>query len=1035
MSANAFQPTKKTGAPPADDSPMLCMAPRGLAIYPVRYAVVPDTSVFANVDLPGHMGKKVIDVALEHHKYALRLLREGFIYVYYHAHPNGKKWDIFQVNEDAQLAELNVKAFKKGEILISCAGLDHFFIDEPDSQGNVDFAFSEHPWSKETLATMESDGATRDRRMQTLKPQVWIGNPDHSHGMTLTDKNLEKVFEFSDEYEAYDQFDQSQVMAKPISDEQGKHDPKTLKLCTSMTPFRMHHDALKDTVKEINIAPNSQRNQPMIFALWDAVGITRELNGFALDAAGWADSYFTQHELELDAINHLDSIQQSLEEVGKAQNKRLETADKNYLTGKTGADHQEHITQQNQRQENLLKNKLKTQYADVPAAELKNIPKARAIVDELIRLQKIKDTKQKPLEEQLAKRQQERIASNWSKYKLKIDSEKVNTFKQAIGAIEQEAGKLINKRIADQIAWLESSQLMDALVEFHEAQLTDGRFFNNLVSELLFGLGSCQLGHNKLKQYVAECAVNELNIFWRAVAANQKKEKAQLNTLLAEARAKSNEPLNDTKILGLEKDLYDRLLDIVKVNNDSHSIAVDVAGKKVPSGGLEKIYATVGVRLFTPLITLGIDTPKMLIVNAIYNASLGFRLKAKASQRLVAEDRINFTHDNQVKAQAQQIWDKDERVMDIDEKITAKKHQINQPTGNSWNKDRKNWGQDGYDKWYREYGHTLDAERTKLQGEVVSHKHAVERFGEFRKGQLERVKYSYEHSVKVLNRGIDKKIALYERWGGSDKGITFGFGIITIAFQAVALKQVVSVLGDNPEDKELALKLTIASTGILGTGAALAQTLINNEKSLLLKGLEIGGGSLLIVNGFLSGGLDFYDAYKKGMRGNWELSAAYFLKSLANFVGGGLSTLMLAATINKSWEAAISMSLRPIALRLGNIGIDAAGRFVLARFIGIASLWVGLGIFALEIIIVLLHEDELEQWIEQTKFAKDPANKPFKNVEQQQAAFEQAIIDVFGKSDEQIAQEKRQRALEQHKRRTRRSRNRRASLATHGTTP
>ena len=52
----------------------------GLAILPVRYAVVPND---VDATLPDPLGNKVTDVKLKHHKYALRTLRKGFIYLFY----------------------------------------------------------------------------------------------------------------------------------------------------------------------------------------------------------------------------------------------------------------------------------------------------------------------------------------------------------------------------------------------------------------------------------------------------------------------------------------------------------------------------------------------------------------------------------------------------------------------------------------------------------------------------------------------------------------------------------------------------------------------------------------------------------------------------------------------------------------------------------------------------------------------------------------------------------------------------------------
>ncbi|MFX7621274.1 toxin VasX, partial [Acinetobacter baumannii] len=57
----------------------------GLAILPVRYAVVP-----LNIpgDIPAPLGNKVNSTALTNYKYVLRTLRAGFVYLFYERHPS-----------------------------------------------------------------------------------------------------------------------------------------------------------------------------------------------------------------------------------------------------------------------------------------------------------------------------------------------------------------------------------------------------------------------------------------------------------------------------------------------------------------------------------------------------------------------------------------------------------------------------------------------------------------------------------------------------------------------------------------------------------------------------------------------------------------------------------------------------------------------------------------------------------------------------------------------------------------------------------
>lgn len=59
----------------------------GLAILPVRYAVVP---LSVSAALLGSLGNKVKCVPLTHHKYALRTLRQGYLYLFYEKHARGR---------------------------------------------------------------------------------------------------------------------------------------------------------------------------------------------------------------------------------------------------------------------------------------------------------------------------------------------------------------------------------------------------------------------------------------------------------------------------------------------------------------------------------------------------------------------------------------------------------------------------------------------------------------------------------------------------------------------------------------------------------------------------------------------------------------------------------------------------------------------------------------------------------------------------------------------------------------------------------
>jgi hypothetical protein len=159
----------------------------GLAILPVRYAVVPE-----NVDamLPSGLGNKVTNIKLEHYKYALRTLRQGFLYLYYEKHSRGShiKWEIFAVSRAGTLWKQTSKhALTSISEDPTCSRTGHnipasfITIENPEHCGPVWMAFSEHAWDREIFTRFENDLPLRDRRMQTFHPRKWIQIGGYRH--------------------------------------------------------------------------------------------------------------------------------------------------------------------------------------------------------------------------------------------------------------------------------------------------------------------------------------------------------------------------------------------------------------------------------------------------------------------------------------------------------------------------------------------------------------------------------------------------------------------------------------------------------------------------------------------------------------------------------------------------------------------------------------------------------------------------------------------------------------------------------------
>ena len=187
-------------------------------------------------------------------------------------------------------------------------------IEKPEKQKRVWLAFSEHPWSAETIKAIEGDLKLRDQRMQTFLPATWIAAQGYKHGLSATQANIEQVIEYQASFNP-DALNGGAHMP-PVGKENGQYFSATLARQTS------HHSAhtrrgqsqqVATIMQKTGEMANGKQNPPVMIALLDGVGITHELNGYRNDAAGWIDKYGQERELEISALNAIEGVKRALE--------------------------------------------------------------------------------------------------------------------------------------------------------------------------------------------------------------------------------------------------------------------------------------------------------------------------------------------------------------------------------------------------------------------------------------------------------------------------------------------------------------------------------------------------------------------------------------------------------------------------------------------------------------------------------------------------------------------------------------------------
>ena len=231
---------------------------KGLPILPVRYAALAATRAHGIDGVPlvsGNFGAHVQDVANAKVKYTLRSLRSGFVYVYY---PSKSKWLCFAVTSEGNCYDcpLDTVLDRSLEKPFSCTQTGHpelaqcITIDHADTVGTVFLAFSDVQWTKAVRDAYAADKeGCRTKRMQAFNASAWFKSPGNA-GHTASASHVQQL----------------------VSEYKGGG---ALPFVTSPFPWRdRSQEAAALNAAMDHLAPK----KGAIFALWDPVGITQELN-------------------------------------------------------------------------------------------------------------------------------------------------------------------------------------------------------------------------------------------------------------------------------------------------------------------------------------------------------------------------------------------------------------------------------------------------------------------------------------------------------------------------------------------------------------------------------------------------------------------------------------------------------------------------------------------------------------------------------------------------------------------------------------
>lgn len=610
----------------------------GMAILPVRYAVVPKT---VSPALPGWAGAdriKDVPTGSEFH-YALRTLRAGFVYLFYSKNAFGaNQWEVYAVTLDGRLIKQPTPAMAKPVPEMKCNSdghsdtrLHHLIIQRPDKCGPTWIAFSEHAWSEETIKSYTDNSKLRNARMQTIHPAAMATGSKHSHGAVADVAALEGVLEYASALDTSKLPHDSATGL--LSKEDGSYEAARLSKVSTRTPWHLRQGQAEQDVRAMQARCKKAEggsNTPHVLALWDAIGITHELNGYRNDAAGWLKKYGDERELQIGALSAIEGVKKALEkkvndgwdQVAKntAQMPDLQTsglrnrAVMQHAKGDPSAlgkplyelDEKLRAGSITQAQHQAQRTAIFNQHSNNPAA----MEAAYKEIDAL------REKRASGRERNLADNKARGAAESWEKYEARLAKASngetlAEQFKKKWDSLLTKADAVIDSRTEVLVKWLEAPLLIDTLEDFHTANIRDGVLFEDVVGDAIFGMGSSKAGAAKIEAWVKEAKASvKGNLVWRAIALNQEAGIAEVDAALALAEQNKGQRAVATalnvegilaKTLKVFADTHKKAAGLYSANTSAASPTGSTAfGAKVNpinTRDIDKVLSTVGDKL------------------------------------------------------------------------------------------------------------------------------------------------------------------------------------------------------------------------------------------------------------------------------------------------------------------------------------------------------------------------------------------------------------------------------------------------------
>ena len=589
-----------------------CMS-QGPALLPVRYAVIPE---YIKEPLPewATSGVSAYPVENENYHYALRAMRRGYIYIYY---PYLTDWEAWSVCDDGsvwkQLSAKNVLEKAEPDCrqgTYSNGGKDFLTLPYEVMENDIWIAFTQCPWTENTLERYASDGVQRQSRMQCVSSSNWRA-PQASQQITeATTANLVSVLDYIPA--------QGSMLSPGMRLPYGTHNKIRVSQCVNEryaivkepgpqeTLYPWKSGVVGNTIrqmKERGVKPDGSPVTPLLMALHDATGITHELTGWTNDVLAMAKIFGDERALEFCTQNLINGVK---EIVNKSSEQNVE-AQLSVLPQETfisppAMDYSYYMYVQNE----------KSKGTD---------PK-----DILTREEFEKQIKGK--QNEVYKKHQ--VANDWSKYARMINQSKWDSFNKCCADLTQKIDEQLAKLIIYRCEWLQTSLFITMLQDFFSNDPVDNANYREIAAFAMAGLNESPSGVKLLDDWIdAYTTTSKTNLVWRTHFYNNPEIMADAEPLLASLQQCSISPVSENDVLYFFEKNGAKLNKIFKgfekaTSEISKPLDSNAVFSKKVLYKIDQHMVTVGTRFFS-VSRIGpvLNTMNDLIVRTLFSLSSG----------------------------------------------------------------------------------------------------------------------------------------------------------------------------------------------------------------------------------------------------------------------------------------------------------------------------------------------------------------------------------------------------------------------------